>query len=283
MSGTLYVVATPLGNLEDITLRALRVLKEVTVIAAEDTRHSRKLLTHYGIATPLVIYHDHVERREAPRLVERMRAGADIALISDAGTPGISDPGYRLVAAAVAAGVRVVPVPGPSAVVAALSAAGLPTDRFAFEGFVPTRAGARHAFYAALRDETRTVVCFEAGRRLPESLADLEEALGDRPIAIARELTKVFEEIVRGTVGEIRAGLRAEVRGEVTLLIGGSPEEAEASAEEIRAAVGELRARGLGLKEISLELAEKRGWRKRDVYRIGLELERERPAPRRER
>jgi 16S rRNA (cytidine1402-2'-O)-methyltransferase len=276
MPGTLYVVATPLGNLEDMTVRALRVLKEVAVIAAEDTRHSRKLLSHYGVTTPLLSYHDHVERRVAPRLVERMLTGEDVALISDAGTPGISDPGYRLVSAAVAAGVRVVPVPGPSAVVAALSACALPTDRFAFEGFVPSRPAARRSFYAALRDERRTVVCFETGRRLAASLGDLAEALGQRQIVVARELTKVFEEFLRGTVDEVRAQLGAEVRGEVTLLIAASTAEDEPSPDEVRAAVGALRAKGFGLKAISLQLAQRHGWRRRDVYRIGLEVERER-------
>jgi 16S rRNA (cytidine1402-2'-O)-methyltransferase len=275
MAGTLYVIATPLGNLEDITLRALRVLKEVAVIAAEDTRHSRKLLSHYGVSTPLSAYHDHVERERAPRLVGRLLDGDDVALISDAGTPGISDPGYRLVCAAVAAGVRVVPIPGPSAVVAALSVSALPTDRFAFEGFVPVRSAARRAFYESLRTERRTVVCFEAGRRLEASLGDLVEILGERRIAVARELTKVFEELLRGSAGEVRASLRSEVKGEVTLLIAGAAEPAEPSVEEMRAAVVEMRAKGHGLKEISRILAAERGWRRSEVYRVGIEVEEE--------
>ena len=276
MAGTLYVVATPVGNLEDVTLRALRVLKEVALIAAEDTRHSRKLLAHYGIATPLYAYHDHAERERAPRLVERLLAGDDVAIVSDAGTPGISDPGYRLVCAAAAAGIRVVPIPGASAVVAALSASALPTDRFAFEGFVPVRTAARRAFYERLRSEPRTVVCFEAGRRLDASLDDLVRVLGARPIAVARELTNVFEEFLRGDAAEVRARLSAEVRGEVTLLIGGAPPAEEASEDEMRAAVVEMRARGLGLKEISKALAAERNWKRSDVYRVGLESESDR-------
>ena len=273
MAGTLYVVATPLGNHEDITLRALRVLKEVDCIAAEDTRHSRKLLTHYGIATPLTSYHDHVERERAPRLVERLHAGEDIALISDAGTPGIADRGYRLVRAAIEAGVRVVPIPGPSMVIAGLSAAGLPTDRFAFEGFVPAKAAARRAFFAALRAEPRTLVCFEAGRRLAESLRDLADALGARPVVIAREVSKIYEDFVRGDADELAArGADLTPRGEVTLFIGAAVGPAQQqSEEELRAAISSLRGEGLHLKEIAKRLAKESGWSAREIYRLGLE------------
>lgn len=272
MAGTLYVVATPLGNLEDITLRALRVLKEVDCIAAEDTRHSRKLLTHYGIATPLISYHDHVERSRAPRLVERLRAGQDIALISDAGTPGIADPGYRLVCAAIDAGMRVVPVPGPSVVMAALSVAGLPTDRFAFVGFVPAKAAARRAFFAALRAEDRTIVCFEAARRLPDSLRDLAEIAGERRLVIAREVTKLYEHFARGDLRDLatRAG-DLTPRGEVTLLIGPPAAAPSQSAEDVRAAIDRLRADGLHVKEIAKRLARESGWSARDIYRLALE------------
>ncbi len=275
MAGTLFVVATPIGNLEDMTQRAIRVLKEVTLIAAEDTRHSRKLLSHFGIHTPMISYYDHVERQKAPQLIARLKGGADIALISDAGTPGIADPGYRLVSAAIEAGVRVVPIPGVSALTATLSVAGLPTDRFVFEGFVPQRAGARAAFYQALRDEPRTVVCFEAGRRLDASLAALAEAMGERDVVVAREVTKLFEEFARGPASAVRARLDgAPVRGEVTLLIAPSAAEPAAqSPEDIRAAVARLRAEGLGLKEIARTLAAHGTWSARDIYRIGLELE----------
>ncbi len=273
MAGTLYVVATPLGNLEDITLRALRVLKEVDCIAAEDTRHSRKLLTHYGIATPLTSYHDHVERERAPRLVERLHAGEDIALISDAGTPGIADPGYRLVRAAIEAGIRVVPIQGPSVVIAGLSAAGVPTDRFAFEGFVPAKAAARRTFFSGLRTEPRTIVCFEAGRRLAESLRDLADAMGDRQVVIAREVSKIYEDFVRGTAGELAArGDDLTPRGEVTLFIGPAEGPAEQQSEdEVRTAIARLRSEGLHLKEIAKQLAKESGWPARDIYRLGLD------------
>lgn len=272
MAGTLYVVATPIGNLEDITLRALRVLKEVDLIAAEDTRHSRTLLSHYGIATPLTSYHDHVERKRAPKLVERLRAGEDVALISDAGTPGIADPGYRLVRAAIDAGLRVVPIPGPSVVTAGLSVAGLPTDRFAFEGFVPARPAARRTFFAGLRGEPRTVVCFEAGRRLAASLRDLAAEMGERDIVVAREVTKLFEDFVRGAAGDL-AGRAEEItaRGEVTIFIAPAAAALPArSEEELRAAIAALRAEGLSLKEIAKRLAVESGWPARDVYRLGL-------------
>jgi 16S rRNA (cytidine1402-2'-O)-methyltransferase len=273
MAGTLYVVATPLGNLEDLTLRALRVLKEVHCIAAEDTRHSRKLLTHYGIATPLTSYHDHVEQAKAPRLVARLQAGQDIALISDAGTPGIADPGYRLVRAAIDAGIRVVPIPGPSVVIAGLSVAGLPTDRFVFEGFVPAKSAARRAFYERLRDETRTIVCFEAGRRLAVSLQDLAEVMGGRALVIAREVTKLYEDFVRGDAVALAAKAGdLTARGEVTLFIAGAEEgPRDTSEDDIRAAVRRLREQGLHLKEIAKRLAQETGWSARDVYRIGLE------------
>lgn len=280
--GTLYVVATPLGNLEDITLRALRILKEVDLIAAEDTRHSRKLLLHYGISTPLTSYYDQVERRKAPQLVEELKHGKRIALICDAGTPGIADPGYHLVRAAVAAGVRVEAIPGPSAVAAALSVSGLPTDRFAFEGFVPARPAARRNFFGALANEPRTLIVYEAARRLAACLDDLRTALGDRNVVVARELTKMFEEILRGPVSavaeEVRAPRRGEVlQGEVTLLIAGGPAAGTAAtaaveAEELHAAIQRLRGEGMSLKDIARTLARERGLSRRDVYQAGLAL-----------
>lgn len=271
MGGTLYVVATPVGNLEDMTFRAVRVLKEVDLIAAEDTRHSRKLLTHFGISGRLISYYDQVEREKAPRLVEQLVAGRSVALISDAGTPGIADPGYRLVRAAIEAGISVVPVPGASVVTAALSVSGLPTDRFVFEGFVPARRGARRKFYEQLRRESRTIVCFEAGRRLLESLADLEEILGDREVVVAREVTKLFETLARGTAGQLRERLGGEsVRGEATLLITAAPPGTKETTDDMRRAVAELRAEGLGLKEIAKTLAERSDWSSRDIYRLGL-------------
>jgi 16S rRNA (cytidine1402-2'-O)-methyltransferase len=275
MAGTLYVVATPLGNLEDITQRALRVLREVALIAAEDTRHSRKLLTHFGIDTPLTSYFDHVERARAPRLVERLRHGEDIALISDAGTPGIADPGYRLVRAAIDAGIRVVPIPGPSVVTAGLSVAGVPTDRFAFEGFVPAKAHARRQFYAAVAQEPRTVVCFESGRRLADSLADLAATMPERQVVIAREVTKVYEDFVRGPAAELAARAGDLVaRGEVTLFIAPPAGAAPTMSEDaLRAEVARRRAAGLHLKEIARALAEETGWPARAIYRLGLEAD----------
>lgn len=273
MAGTLYVVATPLGNLEDITMRAVRTLKEVSVIAAEDTRHSRGLLTHFGIDTPLTSYFDHVERERAPKLVERLRRGEDVALISDAGTPGIADPGYRLVRAAIDAGIRVIPIPGPSVVIAGLSVAGVPTDRFAFEGFVPAKSNARRQFYAAVAGEDRTVVCFEAGRRLADSLADLAAAMPERQVVIAREVTKLYEAFVRGPAEELAAAAGDMVaRGEVTLFIAPPTSLAPTMSEEaLREEIARRRAAGLHLKEIARALAAESGWSSRDIYRLGLE------------
>jgi 16S rRNA (cytidine1402-2'-O)-methyltransferase len=275
-AGVLYVVATPLGNLEDITLRALRVLREADLIAAEDTRRSRKLLQHYGIEARLTSYHDFSERRKAPRLLADLQRGKNVALISDAGTPCIADPGYRLVRAAIDAGVRVEPVPGPSAVAAALSVAGLPTDRFVFEGFVPARATARRKLFAVLTSETRTVVVYEAARRLVASLEDLLAVAGERPVAVVRELTKAFEEVVRGSVTEVLAALRqrppAQLRGEVTLLIGGATAAAPPPAADVTAAIERLRRQGLGLGDIARTLADELGVPRRQVYRLGLEV-----------
>jgi len=273
MAGTLYVVATPIGNLEDVTLRGLRVLREVDLIAAEDTRHSRKLLDHYGIDTRLVSYHDHSERAKAPGLVRRLVAGDDIALISDAGTPGIADPGYRLVVAAIEAGVDVVPIPGASALVACVSVSGLPTDRFTFEGFVPARAAARRAFYERIASDRATVVCYEAGRRLADSLRDLAEVAGGRPVVVCREISKLYEAIARGTAAELAERVAGEaVRGEVTLLVGGAGEPQRAEEAKVRALVARLRRQGKGMKEVSRELAEETGWSAREIYRLGLTL-----------
>ncbi|MBI4517064.1 MAG: 16S rRNA (cytidine(1402)-2'-O)-methyltransferase [Deltaproteobacteria bacterium] len=269
MAGTLYVVATPLGNLEDISARALRVLREVHVVAAEDTRHSRKLLAHFDIHTPLISYYDQIERERAPVLIERLKAGESIALISDAGTPGIADPGYRLVRAAVEAGVRVMPIPGPSAVAAVLSVAGLPTDRFAFEGFVPPRRPARQKFFARLAGETRTMVAYEAARRLPDCLADLCASLGsERAIVVARELSKLFEEIIRGSAGEVLRRLNVSgVQGEVTLVIAGAATPAPAAPlEDLETAIHRLQAEGLHTREIAEQLAMKYGLHRREVY-----------------
>jgi 16S rRNA (cytidine1402-2'-O)-methyltransferase len=274
MLGTLYVVATPIGNLEDLTLRALRVLQEVDLIAAEDTRHTRKLLAHYGITTPLTSYYDQIEASKAPVLIAQLKAGKTVALVSDAGTPGISDPGYRLVKGAVEAGIKVVPIPGASVLTALLSVGGLPTDRFVFEGFVPAKKSQRQKVLRRLKPEDRTLVLFESPHRLQDLLADLEQICGDREIVIGRELTKMFEEVVRGRVSEVRALLHGrEVKGEIALLVAGRGVKDESGeqhslAEEIRL----LEAEGLSLKEIAQVLSERRGLAKREVYALGLRL-----------
>jgi len=276
--GTLYVVATPLGNLEDVTLRALRVLKEVDLIAAEDTRHSRKLLLHFGIGTPLTSYYDQIERRKAPQLIEELKHGKSVALISDAGTPGIADPGFHLVQAAIAAGVRVEAVPGPSAVAAAVSVAGLPTDRFAFDGFVPVKAGARRRYFESVAHEPRTLVVYEAARRLVACLQDVHAVLGNRQVVVVRELTKLFEELIRGSAADVLAQLQqrgavTELQGEVTLLIAaGESAAASVDSAALSAAIQRLRAEGLSLKEIARLLARQHGLSRRDVYQAGLAL-----------
>jgi len=272
--GVLYVVATPIGNLEDVTLRALRILGEVDLIAAEDTRRTRKLLERHGIARPLTSYYDAVERERAPAIVERLRAGAAVALVSDAGTPRVADPGYHLVRGALAAGVRVVPIPGPSAVTALVSIAGFAAERFVFEGFLPTRPGPRAARLAALADEPRAIVFFEAARRLTAFLAAAGEALGDREAIVARELTKRHEEIVRGHLGEMRARLAGrELRGEVTALVAGAGERA-APALDVDAEIRAARAAGRGVRELSAEIARRTGLSRGEVYRRTLALER---------
>lgn len=225
MPGTLYVVATPIGNLEDITRRALRVLREVEIIAAEDTRRTRVLLTHYQIETSLTSLYEHNEAHKAPALIKRLEGGADIALVSEAGTPAISDPGYRLIQLAIARGIRVVPIPGPSAILAALTVSGLPTDRFVFEGFLPKRPGKRRRRLEALRGEARTVILYESPRRVRALLQEILEMWGDRRVAVARELTKTFEEVVRGTVSQVQAHFaERSPLGEVTIVVEGGGE-----------------------------------------------------------
>ncbi|RKY05022.1 16S rRNA (cytidine(1402)-2'-O)-methyltransferase [Candidatus Poribacteria bacterium] len=222
MSGTLYVVATPIGNLEDITLRALRVLREVDLIAAEDTRHTKKLLDHYGIRKPMVSYHEHNERERAEQLVRELKKGKDVALVTDAGTPAISDPGYVLIRRCIEEGVKVVPVPGPSALIAALCVSGLPVHRFAFEGFLPHKGGKRRNKLEELKDEERTLIFYESPHRLLKTLKDMLEILGDRNIAVARELTKVHEEVFRGRISEaIKRFSSSPVKGEITLVVEG--------------------------------------------------------------
>lgn len=265
--GTLFVVATPIGNLEDITLRALRVLKEAAVIACEDTRQSGKLLSHFGIPTPTISYHDHNEVSRTEDLLERLQAGSDVALITDAGTPLLSDPGYRLVTAAVAAGICVVPVPGASAALGALAAAGLPTDAFRFCGFLPPKSGQRRKALEELLDETCTLIFYEAPHRILDTLEDIEAVCGPRPVVVARELTKLHEEFLRGTATEVRAQLadRPSVKGEITLLLGkGTP---IADNTPLPEAVAALEAQGIPRMDAIKQVARDRGISKREVYK----------------
>jgi 16S rRNA (cytidine1402-2'-O)-methyltransferase len=218
--GTLYIVATPIGNLEDITFRAVRILQEVDLIAAEDTRHSRKLLTHFGISQQLTSYFDHNKNFKGAFILEKLKQGLSVALISDAGTPCISDPGYQLIREAVAADISVIPIPGPSAAIAALSASGLQTDSFVFEGFLPNRQGKRRNKLLALREEKRVIILHESPKRLQAALSDMLEVLGDREIVIAREITKIYEEFTRGFLSEIILKFKdRQVKGEVILLV----------------------------------------------------------------
>ena len=237
-AGTLHVVATPIGNLADLSPRALETLRTVAAVCAEDTRHTRQLLAHFGIERPLLALHEHNEADVADRLVARMLGGDSLALVSDAGTPLVSDPGFRLVRAAREAGVRVSPVPGPSAIIAALSVAGLPSDRFSFEGFLPAKAGARRERLAALAGETRTLVFYESSHRIADTLADCVAAFGgERPAVLARELTKLFETVLDGSLAALRARVDADAnqrKGEFVLLVQGAAEDADARVAEGR-------------------------------------------------
>jgi 16S rRNA (cytidine1402-2'-O)-methyltransferase len=268
MSGTLYLVATPIGNLEDITHRAVRVLREVDLIACEDTRHTRRLLDHYGITKPVTSYHEHNETARAEELVAKLAEGTNVALVSDAGMPLVSDPGYRVVAAAVGAGIAVVPVPGASAVVTALAASGLPTDSFYFGGFLPPKSGQRARALEAVREQTATLVFYEAPHRILETLEDVEKILGPRHVVVARELTKVHEEFLRGPAGEVRATLasRASIKGEITLLIG-KAQEPPNDPTSIEDSVAACERAGMSRMDAIKEVARKRGLSKREVYR----------------
>lgn len=270
--GCLYLVGTPIGNLEDITLRALRVLKEADQIACEDTRHTLKLLTHYDIHKPLVSYHEHNELTRAPELVVALEQGAKIALVSDAGMPLVSDPGHRLVTLCLRHHIPVVPIPGPSALLASLSASGLPNEEFLFVGFLPARSGERRRALERLRIEDRTIILYEAPHRLEECVAEALEILGDRPACLAREVTKLYEEFVRGKLSELAAALEERpARGEITLILG-PPEAAEGhaqgdSAQSLAARVDELMHQAKLDRKEALKLAAKeRGLTRRAAY-----------------
>jgi 16S rRNA (cytidine1402-2'-O)-methyltransferase len=236
----LYLVATPIGHLEDMTARALRVLREADLVAAEDTRHTRRLLQHFGISAQVVSLHEHNERARATSLVEQVREGRNVALVTDAGSPGIADPGFPVVRAAIAAGVRVESVPGPSAVIAALQVSGLPTDAFLFAGFLPPRGGARRRRLEELSAQRETVVVFESPHRIEAALADLEAVWEERPVALVRELTKIHEQVLRGTAREVREALRPEWRrGEMVLVLGGRTRERARAAKTGPRSAGE--------------------------------------------
>ncbi|MQT42140.1 16S rRNA (cytidine(1402)-2'-O)-methyltransferase [Pseudomonas sp. FSL R10-0765] len=274
--GSLYVVATPIGNLDDISARALKVLRGVSLIAAEDTRHSLRLMQHFGIATPLGACHEHNERDEGNRFIQRLLAGEDVALISDAGTPLISDPGYHLVRQARAAGVKVVPVPGACALIAALSAAGLPSDRFIFEGFLPAKAVGRRSRLEAVKEEPRTLIFYEAPHRILECLQDMESVFGpDRPALLARELTKTFETLKGLPLSELRAFVEADSnqqRGECVVLVAGwtAPETDQVvSSEAMR--ILDLLLKEMPLKRAAALAAEITGERKNVLYQVALD------------
>ncbi|HEV2799701.1 MAG TPA: 16S rRNA (cytidine(1402)-2'-O)-methyltransferase [Pyrinomonadaceae bacterium] len=272
-SGTLYLVATPIGNLEDITARALRVLGEVDLIACEDTRHTRTLLTHFSIQTKTVSYHEHNERERAPELAARLAAGESVALVSDAGTPGINDPGFRLVRACIERRIRVVPIPGATAFVSALVASGLPTDEFYFAGFLPPREHARRLRLAALRDTTATLVFYETPHRIADALKDAREILGEREAAVARELTKLHEEIARGRLSELAARFSAQsaARGEMVVVVDRHViAEASTGADEtpdLASRVAALEGEGLDQRAALKRAARELGLNRDEAYR----------------
>ncbi|HWN10600.1 MAG TPA: 16S rRNA (cytidine(1402)-2'-O)-methyltransferase [Pyrinomonadaceae bacterium] len=280
MSGTLYLVATPIGNLEDITHRAVRVLREVKIIACEDTRHTRKLLNHYSIDTRMVSYHEHNERDRAAELLVQLEKGADVAVVSDAGTPGISDPGFQLARLAIEAGVTVVPVPGPSALVSALITSGLPTDEFFFGGFLPPRSGARRTRLAELRSLPATLVFYEAPHRIAATLRDALEILGEREAVVARELTKMHEEIARGRLSELgeRFSSREHARGEMVLIIDRAVIEEEGATDKpvanIATLVSKLENEGLDHRAALKKAARQLGLPRAEAYRL-LTIERQ--------
>lgn len=277
MPGTLFIVPTPIGNLEDMTPRAVRILREVDVIACEDTRHTQKLLNHFDIRTRTISYHEHNERERSEALCQLLRNEKSVALVSDAGTPLVSDPGFRLVTLAIAAGIPIVPLPGPAALVVALSAAGLPSDQFFFGGFLPPRAAARRAKLADLKSIPGTLVFYEAPHRIGATLQDALAVLGDRPAVLARELTKLHEEFARGHLSQLAEKLRstAKPRGEMVLVIGpeNSParKDSESGPESLVNRVHELETEGLDSKSALKRAARELGLKRDEAYRLMLD------------
>jgi len=274
MSGILYIVATPIGNLEDMTFRAVRILKEADLIAAEDTRHSRKLLSHFGIKTPLTSYFDHNQTLKGEQILDMLLAGKNIALISDAGTPCISDPGYQLVHDVLKHGLKVVPIPGACAATAALSAAGLPTDSFYFAGFPPAKSGKRRSFLAPLAALSATIILYEAPHRLLATLGDIAEVMGKRQITIARELTKIYEEFITGELPDIIDQIsKGKERGELVILIAAAKEQdKEADAHSVEEQLRDLLAKGYSVKDAATMTAVATGQPRRLLYAQALSL-----------
>jgi 16S rRNA (cytidine1402-2'-O)-methyltransferase len=275
MHGILYLVGTPIGNLEDMTFRAVRILQTVDAIAAEDTRHTGKLLQHFQVSTAQISYHDHNRHSRLPELLERLRQGKAIALVTDAGMPGISDPGYELVRACADEGITVVPIPGASAGITALSVSGLATDRFIFEGFLPAKGQERRDRLEALQSEARTLILYESPHRLRQTLQDLADELGsDRAIALARELTKLHEEVWRGSLGEAIAHYtNREPQGEFTLVIAGNElAEPLLSESALRAELQQLLNQGLTRSQASRQLAQKTSLSRRQIYQLALAI-----------
>lgn len=271
---TLYIVATPIGNLEDMTFRAVRILQNVDLIAAEDTRHTGKLLQYFQVKTPQISYHEHNRTSRIPELLDRLSNGSAIALVSDAGMPGISDPGYELVKACVEVGITVVPIPGATAAVAALSASGLPTDKFVFEGFLAAKSNQRRQRLSELQQETRTLIFYESPHRLRAMLEDVSSCLGEREIVLARELTKLHEEFWRGTVEDAIAYYQnRDPQGEYTVIIAGAiPEVKEITPAEIQAELTQLLQQGISPSQASREVAKRLSLSRRDVYSLALSL-----------
>ncbi|MEH2305839.1 16S rRNA (cytidine(1402)-2'-O)-methyltransferase [Nostoc sp.] len=272
---TLYVVGTPIGNLEDITFRAVRILQTVDIIAAEDTRHTGKLLQHFQVKTPQVSYHEHNRTSRIPELLEHLVNDKAIALVSDAGMPGISDPGYELVKACIEAGISVVPIPGASAAITALSASGLPTDRFVFEGFLPAKTQQRQEHLESLQTESRTLIFYESPHRLQDTLQDLAQVWGsDRQIVLGRELTKLYEEFWRGTIAEAIAHYnQREPQGEYTLVVAGIPaSQPQLTEEELKAELKMLISQGISRSQASRQLAKFTSLPRRQLYQLALSL-----------
>lgn len=274
-TGTLYIVSTPIGNLEDITLRALKVLGDVRIIAAEDTRHTQKLLHHYDIHTPQTSYHDHNKEEKSGILIAKLKEGNDIALVSDAGTPCISDPGYYLINRAIDENIKITPIPGPTASIAALSISGLPTDAFVFEGFLPAKKVARQKRLKELASERRTIIMFETPRRLSSSLEDISAILGDRRVVLTRELTKMFEEVIRDKVSGVIDKIKGKsLKGEITIIIEGAQEEIITDMADLKSYLEMLmQQERLSLKDAVSKVSKDLNLPKNQVYREALKIQ----------